>query len=129
MPITIHAYTTLTSQPLDDLRDQVARVYETSPEFADGQDAVTQLDRALSEGSVLYTAEFNDKVIATIWSCGSGDTRVLQFIVVHPANRGRGVAEQLVEQVCHAESDKGVKNFKPGCGAIHRMLAHLERLA
>lgn len=129
MPITIHAYTTLADQPLADLRDQVARVYETSPEFADGQDAVEKLDSALAEGDLLYTAEFNDKVIAAIWSRGAADTRILQFIVVHPANRGRGVAEQLVEHVCNAESAKGAQHFKPGCGAIHRMLAHLERLA
>ncbi|MFA9202387.1 MAG: GNAT family N-acetyltransferase [Flavobacteriales bacterium] len=129
MPITIHAYTTLAEQPLSDLRDQVARIYETSPEFADGQDAVAKLEIALAAGDLLYTAEFNDKVIAAIWSRGTGDTRVLQFIVVHPANRGRGVAEQLVEHVCNAESEKGALYFKPGCGAIHRMLAHLERLA
>ncbi len=129
MPITIHAYTALSDQPLSDLRDQVAHVYETSPEFADGQDAVAKLDIALAEGDLLYTAEFNDKVIAAIWSRGMGNTRLLQFIVVHPANRGRGVAEQLVEHVCNTEADKGVIQFKPGCGAIHRMLAHLERLA
>lgn len=129
MPITIHAYTALAGQPLPDLRAQVARVYETSPEFADGQDAVAKLDIALAEGDLLYTAEFNDKVIAAIWSRGVEDSRLLQFIVVHPANRGRGVAEQLVEQACNAEAAKGVKHFQPGCGAIHRMLAHLERLA
>ena len=129
MPITIHAYTTLVDQVLPDLRDQVAHVYETSPEFADGQDAVSKLDVALAHGDLLYTAEFNDKVIAAIWSRGTDATRLLQFIVVHPANRGRGVAEQLVEHVCNTESDKGALHFKPGCGAVHRMLAHLERLA
>jgi GNAT superfamily N-acetyltransferase len=129
MPITIHAYTSLADQPLADLRDQVARVYETSPEFADGQDAVLKLSGAMLHGDLLYTAEFNDKVIAAIWSRGTGDARVLQFIVVHPANRGRGVAEQLVEHVCNTEAEKGVRHFQPGCGAVHRMLAHLERLA
>ncbi|MEC7118375.1 MAG: GNAT family N-acetyltransferase [Pseudomonadota bacterium] len=126
MPISVHAYQSLDNP---EHRAQVARVYETSPEFADGEDAVQKLDTALAEGDVLYTAEFNDKVIGAIWSRGTGEERLLQFIVVHPANRGRGVAEQLVEQACLTEEKKGATRFKPGCGAIHRMLAHLERLA
>ena len=54
--------------------------------------------------------------------------RSLENIVVHPANRGRGVAERLVEEVCRIEEEKGVKNFEPGCGAIHRCLAHLGKI-
>jgi GNAT superfamily N-acetyltransferase len=125
MPVTVHAYATLTD---DHLRKQIERIYETSPEFADGEDAVAQLDISLARGDVLYTAEFNDKVIGAIWSRGDGDERLLQYVVVHPSNRGRGVAEQLLEEACKLEAEKGVKHFRPGCGAIHRMLAHLDRL-
>jgi GNAT superfamily N-acetyltransferase len=125
MPVTVHAYTSLADATL---RQQIERVYETSPEFADGEDAAQQLDLALGKGDVLYTAEFNDKVIGAIWSRGQGDERLLQYVVVHPSNRGRGIAEQLIEQVCVQESAKGVAHFRPGCGAIHRMLAHLNRL-
>ncbi|MDD9840188.1 GNAT family N-acetyltransferase, partial [Escherichia coli] len=52
----------------------------------------------------------------------------LEYIVVHPANRGRGVAERLVEEACRIEEAKGVKIFEPGCGAIHRCLAHIGKL-
>ena len=32
-----------------------------------------------------------------------------------------GVAERLVEEVCRMEEEQGVKQFEPGCGAIHRL--------
>ncbi|EKE23918.1 MAG: Acetyltransferase family protein, partial [uncultured bacterium] len=38
------------------------------------------------------------------------------------------VAERLVSEVCRMEEEKGVKNFVPGCGAIHRCLANLEKI-
>ncbi len=53
---------------------------------------------------------------------GQGESKALEYIVVHPANRGRGVAERLVEEACRMEEEKGVKQFEPGCGAIHRCL-------
>ncbi|WP_032017513.1 GNAT family N-acetyltransferase, partial [Acinetobacter baumannii] len=59
---------------------------------------------------------------------GQGESKVLEYIVVHPANRGRGVAERLVEEACRIEEAKGVKIFEPGCGAIHRCLAHIGKL-
>lgn len=130
MPLTIHAYQTLN----DDLRDQLANLYDISPEFADGMQAVEALDNALARSAQsyttnfhakLYTAEFNDKVIAAIWVTGCGAERLLQYIVVHYANRGRGVADQLVRAVTEQEQALGVSSFQPGCGAIHRALAHL----
>jgi ribosomal protein S18 acetylase RimI-like enzyme len=35
----------------------------------------------------------------------------LEYIVVHPANRGRGVAERLVEEVCRMEEEKVLKSL------------------
>jgi hypothetical protein len=130
MPLTIHAYHTLN----DDLRDQLENLYSISPEFADGTQAVEKLEKALARSAQsyttsfhakLYTAEFNDKVIAAIWVTGSGTERLLQYIVVHYANRGRGVADHLVRVVTEQEQLLGVNSFQPGCGAIHRTLAHL----
>ena len=130
MPLTFHAYETLS----EDLRDQLENLYNISPEFADGTQAVEALDKALEKSArsyttnfhaKLYTAEFNDKVIAAIWVTGCGSERLLQYIVVHYANRGRGVADQLVQAVTEQEQALGVASFQPGCGAIHRALAHL----
>jgi ribosomal protein S18 acetylase RimI-like enzyme len=125
MPITVHAKTSL-----DDIevREQLERLYDTSPEFGDGQDAIEQLEQNLTQYTTLYTAEFNTKIIGAIWATGQGDSRTLENIVVHPANRGRGVAERLVEEVCRMEEAKGVKVFEPGCGAIHRCLTSLEKI-
>ena len=125
MPITVHAYTSLEN---DEVRSQLERLYDTSPEFGDGQDAVEQLEQHLNQYTLLYTAEFNTKLIGALWCTGQGESRTLEYIVVHPANRGRGVAERLVSEVCRMEEAKGVNQFEPGCGAIHRCLAHLDKL-
>ena len=125
MPITVHAYTSLEKE---ELRSQLERLYDTSPEFGDGHDAVEQLEQNLAQYTLLYTAEFNTKVIGAIWCSGQGENKTLEYIVVHPANRGRGVAERLVEEVCRMEEAKGVKVFEPGCGAIHRCIEHIGKI-
>ena len=125
MPITVHAKTSIENE---EVRDQLERLYDTSPEFGDGQDAIEQLEQNLAHYTLLYVAEFNTKIIGALWCTGQGESKVLENIVVHPANRGRGVAERLVEEVCRIEEEKGVKIFEPGCGAIHRCLAHLGKI-
>ena len=125
MPITVHATTSIQKT---EVREQLERLYDTSPEFSDGDDAIEQLEQNLSQYSLLYIAEFNTKIIGAIWVTGQGESRTLENIVVHPANRGRGVAERLVSEVCRMEEEKGVKTFEPGCGAIHRCLTSLEKI-
>ena len=125
MPITVHAYTSLENE---EMRSQLERLYDTSPEFGDGQDAVEQLEQNLAQYTTVYTAEFNTKIIGAIWCTGQGESKILEYIVVHPSNRGRGVAERLVEEVCRIEEEQGVKQFEPGCGAIHRCLSHLGKI-
>ena len=126
MPITVHACRTLDNP---EIRTQLERLYDTSPEFGDGQDAMQQLEQDLQQYTTVYTAEFNSKIIGAIWSTGQGESRVLEYVVVHPANRGRGVAERLVEEVCRIEEEQGVKHFEPGCGAIHRCLSHIGKIS
>ena len=125
MPITVQAYTSLEN---DEVRSQLERLYDTSPEFSDGADAMEQLEQNLAQYTSVYSAEFNSKIIGAIWCTGQGESRILENIVVHPANRGRGVAERLVSEVCRMEEEKCVKNFVPGFGAIHRCLANLEKI-
>lgn len=127
MPLTIEALHQLPGEPL---QGQIAHLYDTSPEFADGHDAVARLTQALAAGDTLYLAMFNEKPIGAIWArrTEQPDTRLMQYIVVHPANRGRGIAEALVKEGCAAEEAKGAQHFKPGCGAIHRLLARQSRL-
>lgn len=125
MPIQVEAVTDLRDAMI---RNQIERLYETSPEFGDGKEAVNQLDDELGKDTILYTAVFNEKIIGAIWSEGTGNTRLLEYVVTHPANRGRGVADRLISEVCRIEEAKGVEVFKPGCGAIHRCLAHLGKV-
>jgi ribosomal protein S18 acetylase RimI-like enzyme len=125
MPIIVHAHTSIENE---EVRQQLERLYDISPEFSDGADAIEQLEQHLTQYTIVYTAEFNTKLIGAIWCTGQGESRVLEYVVVHPANRGRGVAERLVSEVCRMEEDKGVKAFEPGCGAIHRCLAHLGKI-
>jgi ribosomal protein S18 acetylase RimI-like enzyme len=125
MPITVHPKTTIENE---DVRNQLERLYDTSPEFGDGKDAIEQLEQNLSQYTLLYTAEFNTRIIGAIWCTGQGDRKTLENIVVHPANRGRGVAERLVSEVCRMEEAKGVHHFEPGCGATHRCLSKLGKI-
>lgn len=125
MPITVHAHTSLEN---NDFRSQLERLYDVSPEFSDGQDAIEQLEQSLTQDTLLYTAEFNTKLIGAIWCRAQGDERILEYVVVHPANRGRGVAERLVSEACRLEEQQGISKFKPGCGAVHRCLITLNKL-
>lgn len=125
MPIQV-----ITVNDLNDsaVSNQIKNLYETSPEFADGEEAVQQLEQELTQDVILYTAIFNDKIIGAVWCKGQGNIRLLQYIVIHPANRGRGVAERLISEVCRIEEAQGVKIFNAGCGAIHRCLVHLGKI-
>lgn len=125
MPITVHAHTSLEN---NDFRSQLERLYDLSPEFSDGQDALNQLEHSLAQDTLLYTAEFNTKLIGAIWCRQQQDDCILEYVVVHPANRGRGVAERLVIEVCRMQEQQGSKSFIPGCGAIHRCLTKLDKL-
>lgn len=125
MPIIVEAVSDLKDVIV---RNQIERLYETSPEFGNGQDALEQLDEALKKDTTLYTAVFNEKIIGAIWCTGTGETRLLHYVVVHPANRGRGVSDRLISEIIRIEEEKGAEQFKPGCGAIHRSLARLEKL-
>jgi ribosomal protein S18 acetylase RimI-like enzyme len=125
MPITVHTHTSLEN---NDFRSQLERLYDISPEFSDGQDALTQLEHSLAQDTLLYTAEFNTKLIGAIWCRQQDQHSILEYVVVHPANRGRGVAERLVSEVCRMQEAQGILSFKPGCGAIQRCLMSLEKL-
>lgn len=122
MPLTAVAHHSLTD---DDLNARLAKLYDTSPEFADGEAAVNFFKSALSKGDVLYAGMFNDKPVCAVAARGQGEVRTIQFIVVHLANRGRGLASELIRQVCEDQLRVGAKRFEAGCGAIHRILTEL----
>lgn len=125
MPFSAIAYHKLDD---DAMNERIVKLYDMSPEFADGKNALSFFKSALSKGDTLYLGIFNDKPIAAVCARGQGPTRLLQYIVVHPANRGRGLARRLVKDVCQQEMMSDVLNFEAGCGALHRILTELNYL-
>ena len=126
MPLTAVALTTLHDDPLT---QRIESLYEVSPEFSSGHAAISYFKSALAKGDKLYVGMFNDKPVCAICVRGQGTTKTLQYIVVHLANRGRGLAHELIRQTCDIEESYGVTRFIPGCGAIHRSLSSLGRLS
>jgi GNAT superfamily N-acetyltransferase len=125
MPITVHAHTCLEN---NDFRCELERLYDLSPEFSDGEDALLQLEDSLAQDTVLYTAVDEHQLIAAIWCRAQQDERILEYVIVHPTHRGQGIAERLVGEACRMQEEQGISVFKPGCGAVHRCLIALNKL-
>lgn len=122
MPLEAQAFHTLQDP---ELNSRIEALYESSPEFASGSHALAFFKSALAKGETLYLGMFNDKPVCAVAARGQGAEKTVQFIVVHPANRGRGLAQELIKQTCELEKAKGVTSFIAGCGAIHRILLRL----
>lgn len=122
MPVIVHSLNQIADE---NIKSQIIKIYQHTHEFTDGEQAYQALEQAVEQDTQFYVAIFNDKIIASIWSAGTGDSRLLKHIVVHPANRGRGIAERLISEVCRLEEEKGVQHFQPYCPAIRKTLIKL----
>lgn len=122
MPVIVHSLNQIADE---NIKNQIIKIYQHTHEFTDGEQAYQVLAQAVEQDTQFYVAIFNDKIIASIWSTGTGDSRLLKHIVVHPANRGRGIAERLISEVCRLEEEKGVQHFQPYCPAIRKALIKL----
>ena len=125
MPLEAQAFHTLNDP---ELGTRIEALYESSPEFSSGAHALSFFKSALAKGDTLYLGMFNDKPVCAVAARGQGVEKTIQFIVVHPANRGRGLAQELIRQVCDTEQSYGVQRFVAGCGAIHRILHFIGRI-
>lgn len=125
MPVNVEVVHQLEDERLC---QKISQLYAQSPEFSSAEDAIEKLKQALTQDTVLYIAVFNEGIIAAIWSTGQGEQRLLRHVVVHTANRGRGIADRLISEVCRLEEEKGVTTFEPYCGAIRRSLQRLGKL-
>jgi GNAT superfamily N-acetyltransferase len=106
MPLTVESFQFALP---DALRIQLVKVYKDTPEFASGESAMEVLEEALGvHGSVLYSGVFNGKHICSVLATGDGPHRQLRYLCVHPANRGRGIARRLMDEVRRLEADQGV---------------------
>lgn len=132
MPLESVAINSFEKNPIKDpeIKLRIEKLYDNSPEFNTGAEAIALFEKAFTQGNLLYLGMFNDKPIAAMgcFDDGQTDTKRLQYIVVHPANRGRGIAAKFIKQVTDSERKKGVTSFVPDCGAIHRVLVAYDLL-
>jgi ribosomal protein S18 acetylase RimI-like enzyme len=103
MPVIVK---TLPSAFSESDREGLRRIYADSPEFSPNT-AVPSLEEAVSLGSQLYIGIFNERLVAAILVEGRGEIRQMRYLSVHPATRGRGVAERLVSEVRRLEAERG----------------------
>lgn len=88
---------------------ELGRLYTDTPDFANAASAQEVLADAVADGDVLYAGLFNGKHIAAALIRGAGETRHMQYLAVHPATRGRGVASRLVAEIRHQEAALGAE--------------------
>lgn len=96
-----------------EVKEQLGRLYKGSPEFSSGDAAAVVIEEALQgSDSTLYTGVFNARHICAILAQGKAPRRQLRYLCVHPANRGRGIARRLFEEVRRLESAQGITDLE-----------------
>ena len=106
MPVLVERHTA----PLDAaLITELGRLYQDSPDFSSAASAQAVLHDAVETGDVLYAGLFNGKHIAAALIRGTGPTRHLHYLAVHPATRQRGVAGRLVDEIRRTEAAQGAE--------------------
>lgn len=130
MPLESIAITHFDNNRIDDplLKTRLEQLYATSPDFASGDGALAVIQKYFGKGGKLYVGMFNDRPIAALLVTDDGidGQRRLQNIVVHTANRGRGIAAKLVKQVTDLERKQGIHHFVGNDSVIQRILNRYE---
>ncbi|OBX75436.1 acetyl-CoA sensor PanZ family protein [Faucicola atlantae] len=132
MPLESIAIQDFSHNRIDDpeLAARIAKLYEDSHEFADGQTAIATFNGLFARGGRLYVGMFNDRPIAAVASLddGTDGQRRLAHLAVHPANRGRAIDAKLIKQTTDSERKLGIVRFASDDGDILRILTHYELL-
>ena len=117
----------------DELRERITKLYADYP--ASQPDLPTDeplavFEQAFRKGGLLYVGMFNDKPICVVgvFDDGQTDTKRLEYLAVHPENKGRNIEGKFIKQVYDAEVKKGVKQFMPVDTEIHRIMSEYEML-
>ncbi len=110
------------------LKQRVEQLYDHTHEFSSGAEAIAFFEQSFQQNTKLYLGIFNDKPICAVgcFDDGQANSRRLQYIILHPANRGRGIAQKFIKQVTEIEQSHDIQQFIGGCGAIRRILAMYE---
>ncbi len=91
----------------DDVQEQLHKVYIDMPASKDADDVIANVERALQAGGRYYAGLFNGRWICGVLVSGDQQERSMSYLAVHPATRGRGVAERLVDEVRALEGQRG----------------------
>lgn len=91
----------------DEVAESLQKVYVDCPGTTSADDALGRIRAGLERGDRFYAGLFNGKWIAGVLVLGQGEERFLRYLAVHPATRGRGVAERLLGEVRRLEAEHG----------------------
>ncbi|WP_019519104.1 GNAT family N-acetyltransferase [Faucicola boevrei] len=101
---------------------------ENNAENGEAIFAILQKSVQKNPNNLLFLGLFNGKPIACIGCFDDGltDNRRLQYLTVHPANRGRGIAKKFLKQVISQLKKQGIHQFSPSDTATHHILQQYE---
>ncbi|HCN16435.1 MULTISPECIES: hypothetical protein [Psychrobacter] len=131
--IAIHSLDTpLIKKPAreNELSERLHALYDSDDTQPDGAEVLSLVEQGFTRGQCLYVGMFNDKPIAAVACFDDGQTNAkrLQYLTVHPQNRGRAIDAKFIKLVYDAEVKKGVREFVPADADIHRIMSEYELL-
>jgi len=131
--IAIHSLDTpLIKKPAreNELSERLHALYDSDDTQPDGAEVLSLFEQGFKRGQCLYVGMFNDKPIAAVACFDDGQTNAkrLQYLTVHPQNRGRAIDAKFIKLVYDAEVKKGVREFVPADADIHRIMSEYELL-
>ena len=108
----------------NELAERLQALYDEDIHQPDGCDVLAIIEQGFKRGQCLYVGMFNDKPIAAVgcFDDGQTDAKRLQYLTVHPQNRGRAIDAKFIKLVYDAEIKKGVRQFVPVDEDIHRIM-------
>ena len=108
----------------NELAERLRALYDEDDHQPDGKEVLAIIEQGFKRGQCLYVGMFNDKPIAAVgcFDDGQTDAKRLQYLTVHPQNRGRAIDAKFIKLVYDAEIKKGVRQFVPVDEDIHRIM-------
>ncbi|WP_367109348.1 hypothetical protein [uncultured Psychrobacter sp.] len=112
----------------NELAERLQALYDSDDSQPSGEEVLSIIKQGFKRGQYLYVGMFNDKPIAAVgcFDDGQTDSRRLQYLTVHPQNRGRAIDAKFIKLVYDAEVKKGVRQFVPVDRDIHQIMSDYE---
>ncbi|WP_169392773.1 MULTISPECIES: hypothetical protein [Psychrobacter] len=115
----------------NELAERLKDLYDADDSHPDGDSVLNLIEASFARGGCLYVGMFNDKPIAAVGCFDDGQTnsKRLQYLTVHPQNRGRAIDAKFIKMVYDLEVKKGVRAFVPAETSIHQIMSDYGLLA